>query len=172
MLRCRNGLCEVNFKFTYMATKFNFKEWFDINKVPIFGALSAGVMIFQQAVASARSANEKLNWIVIGYAVGVGIISFIARNWRGQSASLTGIIVNTAIAFMTVYETGHFTLEQFLAQLGAVLAMAFLPDPKSRGYEQTDTIRDAKIEGEKKIPAALTNSEVKAEAKAEIKAGV
>lgn len=135
------------------------KDFFDKNKVLILGLAGALLLALQQFAM-----EPQVDWKVIGLAVAIAGISYIAKNWRGQSASIIGILGNVAYAFTTVWETGHFNLSQFIIQLILTFGFAALPDPKSRGYEQTDTIRSAKVEGERNIPSAMTSVQIKKEA--------
>ncbi len=129
-------------------------------KVFIFGLAGAILLTLQQF-----SSETQVDGKVVGIALGMAAISYVAKNWRGQSASIIGIIGNFGYAFETVLNTGHFTWAQLIIQLTLVFGFAFMPDPKSRGYEQTATIKNAKIEGEVIQPASLTNSEIKEEAR-------
>lgn len=135
------------------------KKFWDDNKVLIIGLFSALLIALQEFALQAV-----IDWKVVGLAVGIAGISFIAKNWRGQSSSIIGILGNAAFAFITVYDTGSFSWAQFAIQLTLTFGFAALPDPKSRGYEQTDTIRQAKVEGEQIKPAAMTNASIKKEA--------
>jgi hypothetical protein len=75
-----------------------------------------------------------------------------------------GIIGNLAAVAATVLESGKFSWGQFILQALAAIGALALSDFKSRGYENTPTIRDAKIEGERMNPAPLTDAAIKKEA--------
>lgn len=143
-----------------ITMNINIKKTWDDYKVFVLGVAGA-VMLAVQEIAL----QPKIDWKVIGLSGGIAAISYAAKNWRGQSASGIGMLGNSAFAFMTVHQTGHFTWSQFFLQLMLVFGFAFMPDPKSRGYEQTDTIKQAKVEGEIIKPSALTSVAVKEEAK-------
>lgn len=123
------------------------------NKVFILGLLGAIALAIQPF---ASNTNEEVKWKVIGFAALVATTSYFARNWRGQSVSILNIIGQIAAAITIVLESGNFRWDQMILQI-IIGAIAFAaPDPKSRGYEHTATIKDAKKEGEQIVPAQLT----------------
>lgn len=121
------------------------------NKVLIL-TLLASIAVTVQEFAS----QPVVDWKVIGFAVLMTALSFFAKEWRGQGLSITGIVGTLAATFLTVYQTGTFTWLQFsTSAILAVLAAAGA-DPKSRGYEASPIITEAKKEGEVINPASLT----------------
>jgi hypothetical protein len=130
--------------------------FWDTYKVFIIGLAGAALVALQQFAF-----QPEISWKAVGLAVGLALVGYIAQNWRGQSLSIIGIIGNAAFAFTSVHETGNFTWSQFIIQLLLVFGFAAMPDPKSRGYENTAVIKNAKVEGEQNVPAALTNSQIK-----------
>ena len=129
------------------------KDFFMKHKVLILGLLGAVALVLQEFIS-----QPSPNWKVIGFAVLMGALSYLAREWRGQGMSILGIVGNLAGVFVTIQQTGNFTWSQFAVQaILAILATA-APQPKSVGYEKTDTIQQAKVEGETIKPAKLTDT--------------
>jgi hypothetical protein len=127
------------------------KSFWDKNKVFILGLLGSIAVVLQQFTT-----GEETNWKVIGMAVFIAVLSKIANEWRGQGLSIVGIIGSLAGVFVTIQQTGQFSWTQFALQaIIAVIATA-APDPKSRGYENTQVIKDAKAQGEQIVHANLT----------------
>lgn len=123
------------------------------NKVFILGLLGAIALAIEPFAANT---SEDVKWKVVGFAVGVAILSFFAKEWRGQGMSIVGIIGNVSAVFVTVWNTGNFTWNQFILQLILAIITAAGADPKSRGYENSEVIQTAKKEGELINPAQLT----------------
>lgn len=129
------------------------KTFWDKNKVFILGLLASIAVVLQQFVGQPDS---DVKWKAVGFAVMMAILSYLARNWRGQGISIIGIIGNLAGVFVTIHETGQFSWIQFILQGSIAIIAAAGADPKSRGYENTPVIKDAKKEGETIQPASLT----------------
>lgn len=125
----------------------------DKNKVFILGLLASIAVTLQQFVGQP---DDDVKWKAVGFAVMMTVLSFLARNWRGQGLSIVGIIGNLAGVFVTIQETGQFSWIQFILQGSIAIIAAAGSDPKSRGYENTEVIKEAKKEGEAIRPAALT----------------
>lgn len=130
------------------------KHFWDKNKVFILGALGAIALALEPFI---NNTNEELKWKVVGFAALMAVLSFLAKEWRGQATSIIGILGNLAGVFVTVQNTGKFTWNQFILQAIVAIIAAVSADAKSRGYENTDVIKAAKVEGEKINPAQLTN---------------
>lgn len=128
------------------------QNFFQKNKVFILGLLASISLILQEFIG-----QPEVDLKVIGFAVGMATLAFLAKEWRGQGLSIIGIVGNLAGAFITVHETGNFSWLQFVLTGTVAIIAASAPDPKSRGYEHTETITQAKKQGEKIQPAALTN---------------
>lgn len=137
------------------------KNFWSANKVFILGCLYAALMGVQEFFL-----DPSIDWKAVGLAFFVASLSYLAKNWRGQAASMVGVIANSLISFATAQGDAPMTFSQLAGQIGMAVAFFFLSDPKSRGYEHADAIKNAKIEGEIIQPAALTNSEIKKEAAA------
>lgn len=123
------------------------------NKVFILGLLSAIALAIQPF---ASNTQEEVKWKVVAFAVLIATLSYFAKEWRGQGLSIVGILGNVSAVFVTVANTGNFSWNQFILQLILAILTAAGADPKSRGYENTPIIKEAKKEGEQLNPAQLT----------------
>jgi membrane protein implicated in regulation of membrane protease activity len=137
------------------------KSFWDKNKVFILGALGAIALALEPFI---NDTSDEMKWKVVGFAALMAVLSYLAKEWRGQAMSIIGIIGNLAGVFVTVQQTGKFTWNQFILQAIVAIIAAVSADAKSRGYENTETIKAAKREGEQINPAQLTNKAVKNEA--------
>lgn len=127
------------------------KQFIQNNKVFILGLLASAAVTLQEFVS-----QPDVNYRVVGFAIIMSILSYLAKEWRGQGLSITGIVGNLAAVFITVHQTGEFTWMQFALQSIIAIIAASTPDPKSVGYERTIVIKQAKHIGEKLNPALLT----------------
>lgn len=127
------------------------KNFLDQNKVFLFGLLASIAVVLQQFVG-----QPEISFKAIGFAILMAVLSYLAKEWRGQALSIFGIVGNLAGVFVTAYDGGNFTWEQFILQGTIALIAVAVPAPKSRGYENTDGIKMAKREGEEIQPAKLT----------------
>ncbi len=130
------------------------KAFWNKNKIFILGLLGSLALAIEPF---ATTTTDDVKWRVIGFAVLMAVLSYFAKEWRGQGLSIVGIIGNSAGVFVTLQSTGHFTWNQFILQLILAIITAAMPDPKSRGYENTQVIKEAKQEGEAINPAQLTS---------------
>ena len=121
------------------------------NKVFILGLLGAIGIVLQDYLNT-----SSLDWKAVGVAVLMAILSYVAKEWRGQGMTIIGIIGVAANVIVSLQVTGTLTLQNAILSLVVALITASAPDPKSRGYEQTAAIKDAKAEGEAITPAKLT----------------
>lgn len=126
------------------------KFWND-NKVFIMGLLGAVAIVLQDYLGT-----EEISWSSVALAVGISALGYVAKEWRGQGLSIIGIIGVAADVVYTLQQTGTLTWEKALIGFVVAIIAASAPDPKSRGYEQTDTIKSAKAEGESIKPASFT----------------
>lgn len=129
------------------------KTYWDRNKVFILGLLGSIALAIEPFAANA---SDDVKWKVVGFSALVAVLSYFAKEWRGQGLSIVGILGNTSAVFVTVWNTGHFTWNQFILQLILAILTAAGADPKSRGYEKAEVIKEAKREGEAINPAQLT----------------
>lgn len=137
------------------------KAFWDKNKVFILGLLGAVALALQPFI---EASSDDLKWKSVGFAALMAALAYVAKEWRGQTISIIGILGNLAGVYVTIQQTGAFTWNQFILQGVVAIIAAVSADAKSRGYEQTPTIKQAKIQGEINNPASLTNAEVKREA--------
>lgn len=140
------------------------KQFWNKHKVFIFGLLGSITLALQPFI---ENTQDELKWKTVGFAALMAILSYLAKEWRGQTISIVGIIGNLAGVFITIQQTGIFTWNQFILQGLVAIIAAVTADAKSRGYESAPAIKEAKIQGEIANPASLTNAEVKREAKAQ-----
>lgn len=126
-------------------------EFWKKNQVFLLGLIAAICVSLQEFIS-----QPTIDWKVIGFAVLLTGLSYLAKEWRGQGLSTVGIVGNLAGVFVTVYQSGNFTWNQFMLQAIIAIMAAAAPDPKSRGYEASEVIKDAKREGEAINPAILT----------------
>ena len=127
------------------------KQFWNKNKVFLLGLLSAVAIALEPIIS-----GKEISWPAIGTAVALGVLSYIAKEWRGQGMSILGIMSTAATALYTLINEGNFSWERALLSVVVAISFAAAPDPKSRGYEQSSTIKDAKKEGEAINPAQLT----------------
>jgi hypothetical protein len=139
------------------------QTWFDKNKVFLLGLLSSIAVAITPLL---NDSPENVTYKVLGFALATAVLSYISNAWRGQGLTLLGIIGNLAGVATTVVLTGNIAVPQLIIQVILAIAMAAGADPKSRGYEQTGIIRQAKVEGEMAQPSTLTSVSVKKEAEA------
>jgi hypothetical protein len=96
------------------------------------------------------SGNPSL-W-VLGWSVGIAVLSYLANNLRGQVASILSIVLATSVAFFQNHGTGEdlnlreVATKEILPMLIAILGLFYTSPPKSRGYEHSAPIREAKRE--------------------------
>lgn len=129
------------------------KEFFLKHKVFILGLLAAVAVVLQEFIG-----HPEPSWKVIGFAAFMAVLAFIAKEWRGQGLSIVGIVGNLAGVFVTIQQTGNFTWSQFAVQAILAIIATAAPNPKSVGYEQSQTIQDAKTAGEMERPAKFTDT--------------
>ena len=138
------------------------KETFwERNKVLILGLMSA-IALAITPFAQTGNPGEIVKWTSVGYAALIATLSFLGNAWRGQGTTLFGLIGTAmATAGHLLIQGSHTDIGQFLLQLVIqtfiAVSMASQSDPKSRGYEHTTTIKEAKKEGEEIKPAQLTS---------------
>lgn len=129
------------------------QTFWDKNKVFILGLLGAIALAIQPFTTAT---DEEVKWKIVGFAALMAVLSYLAKEWRGQGLSIIGIIGNLSAVFITVHNTGQFSWNQFILQSIIAIITAAGADPKSRGYENSPTIKEAKREGEAINPAQLT----------------
>lgn len=127
------------------------KFWID-NKVFLLGLLGSVLIVLQQFTTESEPSYK-----AIGFAVFLAVLSYVAKNWRGQSTSMVGIVTTALATIVQSYqEGGSISWLQIMVQVLGVFIATQSPDAKSKGYEHTDAILAAKAEGEGITPALLT----------------
>ena len=113
------------------------------NKVLIVGLLSA-VLLAISEIVKGNDASIKM----LVFSGVVAALSFLARNLRGQAASIAGLLGNAVAAYLTQSETGHVAWSQIVIQTLLTLVGIWASPAKSLGYEKSEAITEAKKEGE------------------------
>jgi hypothetical protein len=147
----------------------NFKTLWDKHKVFILSLLAAVATALTPLTVQMDS---EVTYKMIGFAAFQAGLGFIAQKWRGQGLTMFGIIGNTAGVISQALEYGEIRTPILALQVFIAIITAVSSDPKSRGYEKSDVITQAKIEGEMNIPAPLTSQRIKDEVKELKKEGV
>lgn len=138
------------------------QTFWDKNKVLLLGILGSLAIAVDPLLSKAP---EDVTYKILAYAAASGVLSYVAREWRGQGLSILGIIGNLAGVASTVLLTGNVSIPQLIIHLILAIAMAAGADPKSRAYETQPVIMQAKIDAEKQMPAHLTSKKVRKAAK-------
>lgn len=137
------------------------QSWFNRNKVLFIGLLSA-VAVAMTPFVQTGDVGDTVTWAAIGYAAMLATIAFLGNAWRGQGATLFGVIGTALTTISNLLVSGSdIPPRQFIIQVVLQTFIAFAlavgPDPKSRGYEHSQPIIEAKKEGEEIRPAKLTD---------------
>jgi hypothetical protein len=124
------------------------KAWFNKYKVIIFGLLAAIALPINDLITQGGVSTK-----AIVFAGVTAALTFAARNLRGQWATIAGLLGTTATYYLTMDTSGNVDWSKiimfFIVQILAIVA----PPAKSVGYERTDTIMEAKQEGEEIKPS-------------------
>jgi hypothetical protein len=121
-----------------------FIAWITANKVVLFGILSAGILAVQQ-LASQYPKDYK----VLGLAAFIAILSFLAKNLRGQWGSILGSLLPSLGIVLANLETTPPTpisWWQFAGAIALAVGGVLAPPAKSLSYEQSPTITAAKTQ--------------------------
>jgi hypothetical protein len=124
------------------------QNWFYQNKVVIVGLLTAVLLAVQEAMKAGESSIK-----VFVFAGILAAISFLANNLRGQVATIIGIVGTAISTYVTMDQTGSVSWSQIVLQTMLALLAVFAPPAKSKGYEYTQTIQQAKTQGERIKPS-------------------
>jgi hypothetical protein len=124
------------------------QNWFYQNKVVIVGLLTAVLLAVQEAMKAGESSTK-----VFVFAGILAAISFLANNLRGQVATIIGIVGTAISTYVTMDQTGSVSWSQIVLQTMLALLAVFAPPAKSKGYEYTQTIQQAKSQGERIKPS-------------------
>lgn len=120
------------------------------NKVLIIGLLSAIALALNELFMKGESSTKALV-----FAAFIAALSFLANNLRGQWATIAGILGTSVATYVTMDQSGTISWAQLIMQAVIALLAVVAPPAKSRGYEHTNTIEQAKYSGEKIKPTAL-----------------
>ena len=111
------------------------------NKVFLIGLAGAITIVLQQYLGQAI-----VDYKVIGLAVGMAVLSYVANQWRGQGVTILGILGILAGTFVAIQQTGTFTWNQFILSSMFALLAAVAPPPKPASYEKNAFVVQAKEE--------------------------
>lgn len=125
------------------------KNFLEKNKVFLLGLFAAIILPANELIQSGV-----IDFKVILFAVGTAGLSFLARNLRGQWASIAGALGSTFSLLIVQLQTGEVQWAPLVSALLVQIMAIFLPPAKSIGYEQASVIKDAKEEGERSIPTS------------------
>lgn len=117
-------------------------NFFQKNWVFISGLISAIVVVLQQ-----YTGGEPADLKVVGFAALMAGLSYLANQWRGKGVTITGIIGVLAATFSSIQMGQHIQWTQLILQAIVAIGMSVAPPPKPAGYEQTQTIENAKSQG-------------------------
>ena len=124
------------------------KDFFNKNKVLIIGLLSAIALPIYDLVSSGETSLK-----VCVMAGLVALTSYLARNLRGQWATIAGAVGTMLATYITQDQSGQpISWAQIILQGVVLLLAATAPPAKSRGYEHTEVIVEAKAAGEAATP--------------------
>lgn len=126
------------------------ENWLGQNKVLLFGIAQLVITTIIE-VFDSRNETEISAWI-IGYSVAVAVLSFLARNARGQWATISTSMLSSVIVLGSLHDTGvELTMTiisiRIILPFGLAMIGVFLPPVKNRNYENSQTIIDAKQQG-------------------------
>lgn len=118
------------------------------NKVIIIGLLSAVALPVYDLINKGETSVK-----VLVMAGAVALTSYVARNMRGQWATIASSVGTMLATYLTQSETGQpVTWVQLIGQGILLILGASAPPIKSIGYEQTKVISQAEAAGEKAVP--------------------
>lgn len=129
------------------------QSFFQANKVLIIGLLTAIALAVNELVIKGESSTK-----VLIYAAGLAAASFLSNNLRGQWASIAGIFGTGLLTYITMEQNGHVSWLQLLGQAVVAFLAIVAPPAKSRGYEHSNPIEQAKSEGERLKPSSGSKS--------------
>lgn len=116
--------------------------WLNKNKVLLIGLLAAVALPINDLLTQGQTSKK-----VLVFAGVTALLSFAARNLRGQWATIAGLIGTTVTYYLTMDNTGNIEWSKiimfFIVQALAIVA----PPAKNRDYEHADTIVEAKENG-------------------------
>lgn len=123
------------------------KEWFNAHKVLILGLLASVALPINDLITQGETSTK-----VIVFSAITAILTFLARNLRGQWVTIAGILGTTFTYYITMDSTGNIEWGKIIMFVVMQVFAIVAPPAKSRGYEHTDIIAEAKAEGEQIKP--------------------
>lgn len=115
------------------------KEFLNKNKVFITGLLAAILVVLQQYVG-----QPEVSFKVVGYAVFVAAVSYLARNLRGQWQTIVTAVGTLVSTFVTMQQAGEVSWNQIILQAMILLIGIATGPVKLQDYEKDKTIVKAK----------------------------
>lgn len=122
-------------------------SWFHKNKVLLIGLLSAIALPLYDLVSKGETSVKILTVAFLAAAT-----SYLARNLRGQVATILGIVGTIVATYFTDTTTNPISWAQITLQAVILYLAAVTPPAKSVGYERTTEIKKAKRQGEILVP--------------------
>lgn len=127
----------------------NLKDFLSKNKVLLAGLAAAIAMALQQFVGV-----QVTDYWVIAYAIFTAGVAYLANNLRGQWVTIMSLITTAGAAIWKAHTNGgHVDVFQLILLAVLTLLGVAAPPPKSREYEHSSPIVEAKVEA-KEIAAA------------------
>ena len=122
-----------------------FSTWFSTNKVLLLGLLGAVLVVLQQFLT-----QSTVDYKVVGFGVAIAILSFLAKNLRGQVASILGLLGSSVGTIAATIETGgKVTWIQVVISLIVAILGVVAPPAKSLSYETSSGVVAEKAEAAK-----------------------
>ncbi len=124
------------------------QTFFNENKVLIFGLLSAVALTLNEMFGAGEASPK-----VLVFAGLVAAASFLAKNLRGQWATIAGLVGTAITTYLTMEQQGSISWAQLVLQVVIGFLAITMPPAKSVGYERTQLITEAKAQGEDAKPS-------------------
>ncbi len=102
-----------------------------------------------------------IDWKAVGFAAFIAIGGYVATTLRGQNISMWSMIANIIVLVVTDANDQAFDWKQLGIQAALQVLAWIASDAKPVGYERTDVIRQAKIEGQVVTPNVLVDNKIK-----------
>jgi cell division protein FtsW (lipid II flippase) len=127
------------------------QNFFNEYKVVIIGLISAVALALNELFIQGEASTK-----VLVYAAFLAALSFLAKNLRGQWATISGIVATALSTYITQEQSGTISWPQIILQAVIAFLAVVAPPAKSRGYEHTQTIQNAKAAGEVSFPSTAS----------------
>lgn len=119
------------------------KNWINENKVFLAGLLTAVALTLTEILKAGETSIK-----LIVFAGFIAAASYLARNLRGQWATIAGLVGNGLAAYLTMLESGSVSWAQLILQFIIGMLAIIAAPAKSIGYEKSPIIEEARREGE------------------------